>query len=77
MHPATWSGMKPKNIWDLVRNRFLRLGERDCGWTLLFRDPIELAYWKLTFPQGELQGGGPARLNRLGVGEVSRLYPRG
>jgi hypothetical protein len=62
-------------IWDLVRNRFVRAGERDCGWTVLYRDPTDGSFWELTLPQGELQGGGPAQLNRLSTEQVSDLYP--
>jgi hypothetical protein len=35
------------------------------GWEVLFRDPHDGRYWELTYPQGEMHGGGPRRLTGL------------
>ena len=40
-----------KRIWDLIENRFKKLGERECGWAVLYQDPVDGAYWELTFPR--------------------------
>jgi hypothetical protein len=53
-------------IWDLVRNHFVRAAERDCGWTVLYRNPADGSFWELTLPKSDLQGGGPAKLNPCG-----------
>ena len=61
-------------IWDLVRNRFTRVAERMSGWVILYQDPCDGSYWELSLPQGELQGGGPARLLRLSEEQARVLY---
>jgi len=33
------------------------------AWETLFRDPTDGRLWERTYPQGELQGGGPPRLS--------------
>jgi hypothetical protein len=35
------------------------------GWDVLYRDPIDGRYWELTYPKGEMHGGGPRRLAHL------------
>ena len=36
--------------------------EKVGGWEKLYRDPQDGRYWLLTYPFGELQGGGPPSL---------------
>lgn len=36
--------------------------EKIGGWEKLYRDPEDSRYWLLTYPFGELQGGGPTSL---------------
>jgi hypothetical protein len=62
-------------IWDLVRNHLTRLGDRECGWVVLYRNQPDGSYWELSLPQGEMQGGGPAKLASLEAHEVLQLYP--
>ncbi len=64
-----------QRIWDLVENRFARLADRDGGWVILYQDPVDRSLWELSFPQGELQGGGPARLLKLTEEQAQALYP--
>jgi len=35
------------------------------GWETLYQDPDDGRYWELTYPQGEMHGGGPPRLTYL------------
>ena len=44
------------------------------SWETLFQDPGDGRYWERTYPQGELQGGGPPRLLCLSVSEAKRKY---
>ncbi len=44
------------------------------AWEILYRDPIDGRYWELTYPQGEMQGGGPKRLQVLDLGAASKKY---
>jgi hypothetical protein len=32
------------------------------AWEILYRDPRDGRFWELTFPHGEMQGGGPQQL---------------
>jgi hypothetical protein len=44
------------------------------AWETLFRDPNDGRYWERTYPQGELQGGGPPRLRCLSAEEAKQKY---
>ena len=43
-------------------------------WETLFRDPSDGRYWERTYPQGDLQGGGPPRLQVLSETEAKAKY---
>lgn len=48
---------------------------KDCGgWETLFRDPDYGRYWERTYPQGDLHGGGPPRLECLAADAAERKY---
>ena len=38
------------------------VGKESGGWEKLYRDPADGRYWLLTYPHGEMQGGGPPLL---------------
>jgi hypothetical protein len=44
------------------------------AWETLFQDPDDNRYWERTYPQGELQGGGPPRLRCLSANEAKMKY---
>ena len=64
-----------ERICELVENRFTRLADREGGWVILHRDPVDRSLWELSFPQSGLHGGGPARLMRLTEDQARDLYP--
>ena len=64
-----------ERIWDAVNNRLTKIAVRDDGWTILYRDPSDESYLELTFPQGEMQGGGPAKLTRIKMELINEFYP--
>ncbi|MBI5422954.1 MAG: hypothetical protein HZA32_02630 [Opitutae bacterium] len=43
-------------------------------WEVLYQDPDDGRYWERTFPQGELQGGGPPRLAIVDLERVRSKY---
>jgi hypothetical protein len=43
---------------------------RHNGWNALYRDPNDCRYWELTYPEGELHGGGPPQLRCLTADEA-------
>jgi|SRR5215217_4860875 len=52
---------------EWLTNHYLILTEtRDAGWTKIYQDRTDQRYWAKTFPQGELQGGGPPQLRCVG-----------
>jgi Immunity protein 27 len=61
-------------ISHLVKYHFLKVGEREEGWTVLYRDPTNDTFWERTYPQGEMHGGGPPTLTQLSEGEVRLHY---
>ncbi|MCK5943232.1 MAG: hypothetical protein KAI24_14730 [Planctomycetes bacterium] len=44
----------------LVGHRLQRVATGD--WCVLYRDPGDGRLWELTWPQGQMQGGGPPQL---------------
>jgi hypothetical protein len=44
------------------------------GWETLYRDPTDGRLWERTYPQGELQGGGPPRLALLTPEQAAEKY---
>jgi len=62
-------------IQDLIQNHLKRIADREGGWTVLYRDPSENSYWELTFPNGEMHGGGPRKLARVEASWLRELYP--
>lgn len=44
------------------------------GWETLYRDPEDGRYWELTYPQGEMHGGGPPRLTHISTEQAEAKY---
>jgi hypothetical protein len=44
------------------------------GWDVLYRDASDGRFWELTYPQGEMHGGGPMRLINISVGDAVAKY---
>jgi hypothetical protein len=70
-------GNKACEIIDhLIEAHLLRVDEREEGWTVLYQNPTDDTFWELSYPQGELHGGGPPTLTELSPDEVQHLYRR-
>jgi hypothetical protein len=63
-----------RRIFWLVRHRLRARASANGGWDQLFIDPRDGRYWELTFPQGNLFGGGPRRLRHLSAEEAAEKY---
>ncbi len=50
------------------------VASRDGGWARLYR-AADGQFWELTYPQGEMHGGGPPRLESFSSDEVRANYP--
>lgn len=70
-----------RDVWDRINwltDQVLSLVgiEKVGGWEKLYRDPGDGRYWLLTYPFGELQGGGPPSLicKKLSDSEIKSGY---
>jgi hypothetical protein len=50
-------------IQNLISGYLLKV--MDSGWEVLYKDPGDGRFWELTYPQSEMQGGGPPMLALL------------
>lgn len=57
-----------------VDANWVRVADRECGWTTLYFDPRDSSYWELTYPQSHLHGGGPPQLSRVEKSMARELY---
>lgn len=51
-----------KRIDLLISSYLQRIANDESGWSILYKDPNDNRYWENTFPNWELQGGGPRTL---------------
>ena len=51
-----------QRIRDLTKGCLIEIGHDFSGWETLYRDPNDGRFWELTYPQNELQAGGPPQL---------------
>ena len=61
----------------LINGLLIKIGTDLSGWETLYRDPQDGRYWELTFPQSEMQGGGPPRLRHISDKEATQKYLSG
>jgi hypothetical protein len=58
-------------IW-LINNILRKVA--DGNWCVLYEDPEDGRYWELSYPQSELQGGGPPKLENLSTSVARDKY---
>ena len=56
----------------LIQAKLQRIAVTSDGWETLYQDPQDQRFWELTFPKGEMQGGGPRTL-RIISEEAAKL----
>ena len=44
-----------------------RVADKEGGWTILYRHCKTHEFWELSYPQGEMHGGGPRRLRQMNI----------
>lgn len=54
-----------KRIDYLIHHYFTKVKTSPDGWFAVYQDPDTTFYWELSYPQSELQGGGPPKLYRI------------
>ena len=61
-------------INELIRTYLTRVAVSEDGWGKLYRDPTDLRFWELTYPQSEMHGGGPPILRFLPAEDAQSKY---
>ena len=60
---------------QLLTTEYLQKLARDStGWETLYQDPTDRRLWELTYPHGEMHGGGPPLLRVISEEEARRKY---
>lgn len=59
----------------LINNQLKRIGTDKSGWDVLYIDPADNRLWELTYPESEMQGGGPPTLICISNEEAKQKYP--
>jgi hypothetical protein len=54
-----------QRIYALIATHLRKLATDWRGWESLYEDPTDGRYWELTFPHGEMHGGGPPELRYI------------
>jgi len=60
----------------LTTQKLERIANDSSGWDILYRDPRDGRLWELTYPRGEMHGGGPRRLCIISRDEAAVKYER-
>ncbi|MDB5153490.1 MAG: hypothetical protein JWR54_2241 [Mucilaginibacter sp.] len=63
-----------KRIDWLRKNYLIKIATDESGWYTHYQDPKDKRYWELSFPKGEMQGGGPRLLMVLSDDEAAGKY---
>jgi hypothetical protein len=68
--------LRPDSTWNRIELLATSYLEKIAAnsWETLFRDPGDGRYWEHTYPQSEVQGGGPPRLSLLSVEKAHAKY---
>ena len=61
-------------INELTQTYLTWVSVSENGWEKLYRDPVDLRLWELTYPQSEMRGGGPPMLRLLSLEEAQKKY---
>jgi hypothetical protein len=59
----------------LTKQKLRYIAKDSSGWETLYRDPLDGRLWELTYPQNEMNGGGPSRLHVVSRDEATTKYP--
>jgi hypothetical protein len=59
-----------RRIQELIAEQLVKVAVDSSGWRTLYQDPQDSRLWEHTYPQGEMQGGGPPRLSCISAERV-------
>ena|SRR5579862_2303945 len=63
-----------QRINRLLESSLERIAATSGRWDILYRDRRDGRLWELTYPHGEMHGGGPKQLRRLTKQEARAKY---
>jgi len=63
-----------RRIEYLIEHLLKKCAVSPDGWSVLYQDPGDSRFWELTYPQSEMQGGGPPDLRTLDRPEAQAKY---
>jgi hypothetical protein len=58
----------------LITKYLTRVATDASGWEILYRDPQDGRYWMLTYPNGQMHGGGPPSLVLVDKSEIRQKF---
>jgi hypothetical protein len=60
----------------LIKNHLKKIASSPLwgDWESLFQDPSDGRYWEITYPHGDLQGGGPPQLKVISENDGKEKY---
>lgn len=63
-----------RRIQYLVSSVLLFVARDGSGWVSVFKDPKDLRYWELSYPDSQDHGGGAPMLRCIDSAEVDKKY---
>ncbi|MBI2285190.1 MAG: hypothetical protein HYU71_15875 [Bacteroidetes bacterium] len=63
-----------KRIEFLIDKDLKKIKSDTSGWDILYLDENDGRYWELTYPESEMQGGGPQILTVMSENEAKAKY---
>ena len=54
-----------KRIEYLINSELKKVSSNESGWSTLYLDSQYNNYWELTYPESEMHGGGPPKLEKV------------
>jgi hypothetical protein len=63
-----------RRIQQLISERLVKIITDSSGWHALYRDPQDSRLWELSYPQGEMQGGGAPKLTHLSAQRANAIF---
>jgi hypothetical protein len=63
-----------ERIQRLIREHLVKIATDPSGWHALYRDPQDSRLWELSYPQGEIHGGGPPKLTCISAQRAKAVY---
>jgi len=63
-----------RRIQQLTTEQLVKVGIAASGWLVLYRDPQDSRFWELSYPHGEMHGGGPPKLTCVTAQHAETVY---